>query len=85
MLEAAEGESKISGNSVSELLVSYFHRQYPSVPIGRPGRFHDTVQRIAAPTRHSRGKQLGGSPLCSYLKRVWTPRIRNTQQGNEAV
>lgn len=81
MLEGAERQSKISGESVSELLLSHFHHQYPSIPIGRPSRFHDTVQRIAAPTRSTRGKQLDGSPLCSYLKRVWMPRTRNTQQG----
>jgi hypothetical protein len=86
MLEAAEGQSKISGESVSELLASYFHRQYPFIPIGRPSRFHDTVQRIAAPTqRNTMGKQLGGSPLRSYLQRVWMPRIRNTQQGDNEV
>ena len=84
MLEAAEGQSKISGES--ELLASYFHRQYPFIPIGRPSRFHDTVQRIAAPTQcNTMGKQLGGSPLRSYLKRVWMPRIRNTHQGDNEV
>ena len=84
-LEAAEEQSKTSEESVSDLLVSCFHRQYPSIPIGRPSRFHDTVQRIAAPTRQTRGRQLGGSPLRSYLRRVWMPRIRNTQQGNIGV
>ena len=82
MLESAEGEAKISEESVPELLLSYFHRQYPFIPIGRASRFYDTVQRITAPTRSSaRVKQLDGSPLHSYLKRVWMPRIRNTQQG----
>ena len=82
MLESAEGEAKISEESVPELLLSYFHRQYPFIPIGRASRFYDTVQRIAAPTRSSaRVKYLDGSPLHSYLKRVWMPRIRNTQQG----
>ena len=61
MLESAEGEAKISEDSVPELLLYYFHRQYP---IGRASRFYDTVQRIAAPTRSSaRVKQLDGSPL----------------------
>ena len=79
MLESAEREAKISEESVPELLLSYFH---PFIPIGRASRFYDTVQRITAPTRSSaRVKQLDGSPLHSYLKRVWMPRIRNTQQG----
>ena len=82
MLESAEGEAKISEESVPELLLSYSHHQYPFIPIGRASRFYDTVQKIAASTRSSaRVKQLDGSPLHSYLKRVWMPRIRNTQQG----
>ena len=82
MLEAAEGEAKANGGSVSEILISQFHHQYPRIPIGRKGRFYDTVQRIAAPIRSStRSRQLNGSPLRSYLGRVWMPRIRNTRQG----
>ena len=34
-------------------LVSEFKELYPSVPVGSPRRFHDTVRRIAAPTRPS--------------------------------
>lgn len=82
MLETAEGEAKISRESVSELLLCYFHKRYPHIPIGRASRFYDTVRRIAAPTQSTRLRKLDGSPLRSYLKRVWMPRIRNTQQGD---
>ena len=83
MLLSAEEEAKINGESISELLLSIFRRRYPHISIGRASRFYDTVRRIAAPTQSStRLRQLDGSPLRSYLKRVWMPRIRNTQQGN---
>jgi len=47
--------------------------------IGRPGRFFNTVQRIAAPTLSSTlgSAKLAGSPLKTYRKRVWEPRTRN--------
>ena len=82
LLEAAETEAKTTGDSVSDLLVAHFHRRYPLVSIGQASRFYDTVRRIAAPTRTStRPSQLDGSPLRSYLKRIWIPRIRNAKQG----
>lgn len=83
MLEVAEMEAETSEISVAELLEATFHCSYPHIPISRPSRFFDTVKRIAAPTRPSAigHRKLNGSPLCSYLKRHWTPRIRNTQQG----
>ena len=82
LLEAAETEAKTTGDSVSDLLVAHFHQRYPLVSIGRASRSYDTVRRIAAPTRTStRPSQLDGSPLRSYLKRIWIPRIRNGKQG----
>lgn len=82
MLDSAEREAEKSDKLVSELLVIKFHHKYSHIPIGRASRFYDTVQRIAAPTRSSRRTgHLNGSPLRSYLKRVWMPRIRNNEQG----
>ena len=66
------------------LLVSKFNALYPNVTTGRPGRFFDTVQRLAIPTKPSiRGKsaKLQGSPLVSYRKKTWAPHVRNTAQG----
>ena len=50
------------------------------VPIGRPSRFYETVDRIVAPTQPSilGTIKLQGSPLQTYRKRVWEPRIRNS-------
>lgn len=83
MLEVAEMEAETSETSVTELLEAKFHLNYLHIPISRPSRFFDDVNRIAVPTRPSAigHRKLNGSPLCSYLKRHWTPRIRNTQQG----
>lgn len=62
-----------------DLLYSKFKKIYPKIYIGRPRRFYDTVARIVAPTQPSLiGKRkLYGSPLSSYRKRTWEPRIRN--------
>jgi hypothetical protein len=68
--ERPEGNS-----SMAELLVTRFRELYPHIPIGRPGRFLETVRRIEAPVR---GGTLKGSDRKSYLKRKWAPRIRNT-------
>ena len=81
LLGDAEKSAKNTGQCVSELLCFHFQKLYPHIPIGRPGRFYDTVQRVAAPTRPSSRNPLCGSPLRSYLKRSWSPRIRNTKQG----
>lgn len=83
LLEVAEAEAETSEASVAELLAAKFRCDYPHIPISRPSRFFDTVKRIAAPTRPSAigQRRLNGSPLRFYLKRHWTPRIRNTQQG----
>lgn len=60
-------------------LYEKFHDQYPNIKVGRVDRFFDTVSRITAPTKPSlTGKcSLTGSPLISYRKRHWEPRIRN--------
>ena len=60
-----------------------FSRQYPTVEVGRPSRVYDTISRLVGPTRPSlRGPaKLTGSPLASYRKRIWLPRIRNTNAG----
>ena len=62
------------------LLSSKLHELYPNIPIGRPARFYDTVQRIVGPIRPSlRGEaKLCGSPLASYRRRVREPRLRNS-------
>ncbi len=63
---------------LSELVVTLFKKRYPSIYIGRPSRFLDTLRRIALPTRpHVVGKQLNGDSLRSYLKQIWSPKIRN--------
>ena len=43
MLLSAEEETKINGESVSELLLSSFRTRYPHICIGRASRFYDTV------------------------------------------
>ena len=77
MLKRAERKASQSHGCTSQLLLNELKGSYPDIPIGRPGRFLDTVKRIAAPTLTGKGK-LGGTPLRSYLKRQWSPRIRNT-------
>jgi len=54
--------------------------KHSTVCIKRPGRFLDTVQRIVGPTKPSlKGPpKLTGSPLSSYRKRIWTPRVRTS-------
>ena len=76
LLSDAEQESK---EHATELLASKFHQIYPHVSIGQPARFFDTVTRLAAPTRPSMigPPKLCGSPLSSYRRREWIPRIRN--------
>ena len=62
----------------ADLLYSEICRRYPDISVGRPSRLFDTIQRIVGPTRPSlRGTaKLNGSPLASYRRRVWEPRIR---------
>ena len=80
-----ESEQQCPNNE--ELLCSKFTRLYPHIYIGRPRHFYETVSRIVAPTKPSlRGEcKLFGSPLSSYRKRIWEPRIRNSAtSGNYA-
>lgn len=85
MLKISMTKAETSNSSVAELLATEFQHKFPQIPINRPSRFLDTVRRLEAPTMPSAlgGKKLDGSPLRSYLKRRWIPRIRNThrQQG----
>ena len=62
--------------SVAELLTTRFRQLYPHITISRPARFLATVQRINGPIGSGR---LKGSSRKLYLKRIWTPRIRNTR------
>ena len=83
MLKISEKRGETIRNSgIEELLTAEFQRKFPQVPISRPSRFLDTVRRLEAPTRPSvlGQRKLDGSPLKSYLKRKWIPRIRNTHQ-----
>ena len=75
LLEEVERESPNDEN----LLCSKFKMLYPKFYVGRPRRFYETVSRLAAPTKNSlRGHtSLTGSPLCSYRRRLWQPRLRN--------
>ena len=74
LLEEVEHESPNNEN----LLYSKFKVLYPKIYIGRPRRFYETVTRLAAPTKSSlRKSNLTGSPLTSYRKRIWQPRLRN--------
>ena len=68
-----------SALSSAEALTNSFSQRYPHIPIGRPGHLLITVQRINLPV-HS-GK-LKGSSIPSYMKRLWTPRIRNISQSD---
>ena len=65
-----------------ELILSEVRKRYPCVSVSRPTRFFDAVQRIVGPTWPSlRGSaKLTGSPLASYRRRVWQPRIRNASK-----
>ena len=75
-------ESEEKPNTV-DLLCSEIHKRYPNIPVNRPTRLFDTINRIAGPTRPSlRGSaKLSGSPLVTYRKRTWKPRTR-TSPGN---
>ena len=75
MLSKAESEAGEGATSVAELLAAMFSHRFPHIRVGRPGRFLETVRRIAGPIKHQR---LHGSTRRSYLKRRWTPRTRNT-------
>ena len=83
MLKTSEMKAETICNSgVADLLTAEFQHKFPQIPISRPSRFLDTVRRLEAPTMPSAlgQRKLDGSPLKSYLKRRWIPRIRNTHQ-----
>ena len=83
MMKCAERKASTVNESTAQLLTTELHHKYPNIYVGRPGHFLDTVKRIAAPTLQSltgKGK-LEGTPLKSYLKRQWSPRIRTAIQG----
>lgn len=82
MLSKAESEAAGGSLSVAELLSCKFSHRFPHVQIGRPGRFLETVRRIAGPIRRER---LKGTARRSYLKRHWAPRTRNTTSFGECV
>ena len=80
LLYQAESKcDKCNTKELAELLVTFFKERHPSIYIGRPRRFLDTVQRIAAPTRPSMigESKLDGDRLHAYMKKTWKPRIRN--------
>ena len=76
----AEVEQEES-ESIPNTLFDRFSTLYPNVVLGRPSRFYDTVKRIAAPTKPSSvgPSKLSGSPLVSYRKRIWAPKVKKTQ------
>ena len=80
LLHLAESKcDKYSDIDLSKLLVTLFKERHPSIYIGRPRRFLDTVRRIAAPTRPSiiGESKLNGDCLRTYMKKTWKPKIRN--------
>lgn len=74
-----------SGNDVPSL-TSKVRERFPEVSVGRAGRFYETVQRIAAPTKPSilGEAKLNGSPLATYRSRIWKPRIRTINESATA-
>ena len=62
-----------------DMLSAEITKRYPGLSVSRPSRLYDTVKRIAGPTLPSLhgAAKLTGSPLASYRKRNWEPRIRN--------
>ena len=77
-LEAAESESNAEA-SIAEIITLKVRTKYPEIPILRPSRFLDCMERLAAPTKPSSigPPKLTHSPLRSYLRREWIPRTRN--------
>ena len=70
ILESAERQALEGGDrSTAKLLAVELHHKFPHIQISRPGRFLDTVKRIAAPIQQSR-QVLQGTPLNPYLKRT---------------
>ena len=74
--------TKLEGKpDVIDLLCSELCIQYPNISFTRLTTLFDALKPIAGPTQPSLGcpAKLTGSPLASYRKRVWKPRIRNSQ------
>lgn len=70
----SEAERDQSGvQSTAELLTVRFCELYPHITVSRPGRFLATVRQIASPV-----ERLRDPARKAYLKRHWSPRIRNT-------
>ena len=67
-------EAEVSEKSTAEVLATMFCEAYPHIPISRPARLLETARRIAGPIR--KGGMTGSA---HYLKRTWTPRIRNSR------
>ncbi len=65
---------------VETCLCARFKELYPNIVIGRPYRFLETVERIAAPVRHGKSP-LTGIELQLYRQRLWKSRIRNPPKG----
>ena len=68
-------EAERDNNSTAEVLATMFCEAYPHISVSRPARLLETVRRIAGPVKCGK---LKGSARTLYLKRTWTPRIRNT-------
>ena len=68
-------EAEKADNSTAEVLATLFCEAYPHISVSRPARLLETVRRIAGPVKCGK---LKGSARTLYLKRTWTPRIRNT-------
>lgn len=81
LLEDVETDNE--SGAIADILCEKFATSYPHIPINRPGRFLNTVRRLAAPTKPSViGQQkLMGSSLASYRHRHWIPRNRHQQHG----
>ena len=75
--------------SDQDQLCTAVSERFPSVANTRPGRLYDSISRIVAPTKKALNGTVklaeGGSPLKSYCKRIWEPRVRICQTLQGAV
>ena len=68
MISATSAEGKQS----QDLFIEGMHESFPGYHLSRPKRFIETVQRRPS----FRGPpKLSGSPLLTYCKRTWKPRV----------
>ena len=51
LLEDVETDNE--SGAIADILCEKFATSYPHIPINRPGRFLNTVRRLAAPTKPS--------------------------------